>query len=152
MLGGPLGALGETADKIGFVGFYWIHILLVLGLLIYIPLSKHFHVFVSPVNVYLKSTGRRASCRRSRTSRRPSTSASARSSSSPGRTSSTATPAPSAALHNACPANLTDKPLDPKKIIVDLRLATHAQAGMQMAARHETRTITAATPLIGEEG
>lgn len=37
VIGRPLSALGETACKIGFVGFYWIDILLVLGLLVHIP-------------------------------------------------------------------------------------------------------------------
>src|SRR4051812_29435421 len=56
VLGGPFSAIGQSAAQVGFVAFYWIHILLVLGLLIFIPLSKHFHVFVSPVNIYLKGT------------------------------------------------------------------------------------------------
>lgn len=153
VLGGPLGAFGETAAKVGFVGFYWIHILLVLGLLIYIPLSKHFHVFVSPVNVYLKSTKARGELPKIENIEEAEHFGVSKvqqftwkdildgyACTECGRCT------------NACPANLTDKPLDPKKIIVDLRLATYAQAGMQMAARRETRTITATTALIGEDG
>lgn len=153
VLGGPLGALGETAARVGFVGFYWIHILLVLGLLVYIPLSKHLHVFVAPVNIYLKGTKPKGELP----------------------TIENIEEAEHFGVGNvrqftwkdildgyactecgrctdACPANLTGKPLDPKKIIVDMRLSTYAQAGMAMAARHEPREITAATPLIGEAG
>lgn len=153
VLGGPLGAFGETFAKVGFVGFYWIHILLVMGLLIFIPLSKHFHVFTSPFNVYLKSTKPKGELAKIENIEEAETFGVSKvqqftwkdildgyACTECGRCT------------NACPANLTDKPLDPKKIVVDLRLATYAQAGMQMAARHEPRTITAETPLIGEDG
>jgi Fe-S oxidoreductase len=153
VIGRPLSALGETACKIGFVGFYWIDILLVLGLLVYIPRSKHFHVFVSPVNVYLKSTKPKGELPQIENIEEAEHFGVSKveqftwkdildgyACTECGRCT------------GACPANLTDKPLDPKKIVVDIRLATHAQAGMRMLARHETRAITAATPLIGADG
>ncbi len=153
VLGGPLGALGETAARVGFVALYWVHILLVFGLLVYIPLSKHFHVFTAPFNVYLKGDAPKGSLRPIENIEEAEQFGVSRvqqftwkdildgyACTECGRCTS------------VCPANLTDKPLDPKKIIVDLRLATYASAGMRMAGRHETRTITAATPLIGEDG
>ncbi len=153
LLGGPLTALGGTAAQIGFVGFYWVHILLVLGLLIYIPTSKHLHVLTSPVNVYLKSTRPKGELPKIEQIEEAEHFGvgtvqqftwkdilDGYACTECGRCT------------NVCPANLTDKPLDPKKIIVDMRLSTYAQAGMKMAARHETREITAATPLIGEAG
>ena len=153
VLGGPLGALGETAAQVGFVAFYWIHILLVLGLLIYIPLSKHFHVFTSPINVYLKGDAPKGALPKIEAIEEAEHFGASRveqftwkdildgyACTECGRCT------------NVCPANLTDKPLDPKKIVVDLRLATYASVGMRMAGRHEERTITAATPLIGEDG
>jgi Fe-S oxidoreductase len=153
VLGGPLGALGQGAAEVGFVAFYWIHILLVLGLLVYIPLSKHFHVFTSPVNVYLKGDAPKGALPKIENIEEAEHFGVSQvqqftwkdildgyACTECGRCT------------NACPANLTDKPLDPKKIIVDLRLATYAGAGMRMAGRHEPRTITAATPLLGEDG
>ena len=121
-----------------------------IGLLIYIPLSKHFHVFIAPVNVYLKSSRPKGELKKIENIEEAEHFGVSKvqqftwkdildgyACTECGRCTS------------ACPANLTDKPLDPKKIIVDLRLATYAQAGLHMVARHETRTITAATPLIG---
>src|SRR2546421_223719 len=56
VLGGALSALGATAAKVGYVAFWWIDVLLILFLVTYIPLSKHFHILTSPFNVYFKST------------------------------------------------------------------------------------------------
>ncbi len=154
VLGGPLSALGPTVTKVGFVAFYWIHILLVLGLLLYIPLSKHFHVFTSPVNVYLrgdKPKGTLAKIENIEEAEHFGVSnvqqftwkdiLDGYACTECGRCT------------NVCPANLSGKPLDPKKIIVDTRLSTYARAGMQMLGRtNDTRTITAETPLLGEEG
>ena len=153
ILGGPLGALGQGAAEIGFVAFYWIHILLVLGLLIYIPHSKHFHVFTSPVNVYLKGDapkGRLPTIENIEEAEHFGASKVEQFTWKDILDGYACTEC--GRCTNACPANLTDKPLDPKKIIVDLRLATYARAGMRMAGRHEPRQITAATPLIGEDG
>jgi Fe-S oxidoreductase len=36
--------------------FLWTHILLILGFLAYIPYSKHLHIFVSEINVFLSNT------------------------------------------------------------------------------------------------
>jgi Fe-S oxidoreductase len=36
--------------------FLWVHILLILGFLAYIPYSKHLHIFVSAINVFFTST------------------------------------------------------------------------------------------------
>ena len=153
VLGGPFGAIGATAAQVGFVAFYWIHILLVLGLLIYIPLSKHFHVFVSPVNIYLKGTkpkGELPTIANIEEAEHFGVSKVQQFTWKDILDGYACTEC--GRCTDVCPANLTGKPLDPKKIIVDMRLSTYAQAGMKMAARHEPRTITADTPLIGEEG
>jgi Fe-S oxidoreductase len=36
--------------------FLWVHILLILGFLAYIPYSKHLHIFVSAINVFFTNT------------------------------------------------------------------------------------------------
>jgi Fe-S oxidoreductase len=153
VLGGPLGAFGQRFAEVAFVAFYWVHILLVLGLLVYIPLSKHFHVLVGPVNVYLKGTKSKGELRKIENIEEAEHFGVSKvqqftwkdildgyACTECGRCT------------NACPANITGKPLDPKKIVVDMRLSTYAQGDMRMAMRHEPREITAATPLIGEEG
>ncbi len=49
-----LNELSPEAAGIGFEIFYWIHILTILGFLIYIPGSKHLHLLAAAPNVFLK--------------------------------------------------------------------------------------------------
>jgi Fe-S oxidoreductase len=44
----------ETQEHL-FVASWWIHVLLVLGFLVFIPHSKHLHLLLSPFNIYFKS-------------------------------------------------------------------------------------------------
>ena len=53
-----LNDLSPEAAGIGFEIFYWIHILTILGFLIYIPGSKHLHLLAAAPNVFLKSLQR----------------------------------------------------------------------------------------------
>lgn len=49
-----LGVTGERATNLHEI-FYWLHISAVLGFLIYIPGSKHRHMFLAAPNVYMRS-------------------------------------------------------------------------------------------------
>jgi ferredoxin len=49
-----LNDLSPGAAGAGFEIFYWIHILTILGFLIYIPGSKHLHLLAAAPNVFLK--------------------------------------------------------------------------------------------------
>ena len=151
VLGGPLSVFGQTAAEIGYVAFWWIHLLLVMGLLIYIPLSKHLHIVTGPVNVYLKSSKPKGELRKIENIEEAEHFGVSKveqftwkdildgyACTECGRCT------------GACPAKLTDKPLDPKKIVVDMRLSTYAHGGLRMLARDErSGAITAETPLIG---
>jgi Fe-S oxidoreductase len=156
VLGGPFAALGATAAKVGYVLFWWIDVLLILFLVTYIPVSKHFHIVTSPFNVYFKSTRPKGELRKIENIEEAERFGvsdvrqftwkdllDGYSCTECGRCTS------------ACPANLTGKPLDPKKIVVDIRLATYARGGLRMAARGPVLAadgrspITAETPLLG---
>ena len=50
--------LAPGTAKSGFEIVYWIHILTILGFLIYIPGSKHLHLLAAVPNVFLKPLGR----------------------------------------------------------------------------------------------
>lgn len=43
----------ETARGFFYV-FWWMHALVLFAFLVYVPQSKHFHLFVAPLNVFLK--------------------------------------------------------------------------------------------------
>lgn len=47
-----LSGIGETAAIVVFYISWWIHLLLLLTFLVYVPQSKHAHLIAGPVNVY----------------------------------------------------------------------------------------------------
>jgi Fe-S oxidoreductase len=49
-----LSALSSGASRTGFEICYWIHVLTILGFLVYIPGSKHLHLLAAVPNVFLK--------------------------------------------------------------------------------------------------
>jgi Fe-S oxidoreductase len=54
LLAVPLRSLAGPLNEAGFVGLWWAHIAVLAAFLVYIPLNKHFHVYTSFVNVYLR--------------------------------------------------------------------------------------------------
>ncbi len=68
LLAGPLSLalepMGADAGAIGYGLFGWVHILLVLGFLTYLPYSKHMHIFMSEPNVYFRNIGARGALRK----------------------------------------------------------------------------------------
>ncbi|MGM9985899.1 MAG: (Fe-S)-binding protein [Bacillaceae bacterium] len=47
-----LGGIGETAATVVFYIAWWIHLLILLTFLVYIPQSKHAHLIAGPANVF----------------------------------------------------------------------------------------------------
>ncbi|MBH5318709.1 4Fe-4S dicluster domain-containing protein [Paenibacillus sp. GSMTC-2017] len=39
---------------VGFEVFWWLHLLVLLGFLVYVPQSKHFHLITAPVNLWFR--------------------------------------------------------------------------------------------------
>lgn len=62
---GPLSQLLEAAGvqpqsmlaHAGFELFWWLHLLVLLGFLVYVPQSKHFHLLTAPVNLWYRRSG-----------------------------------------------------------------------------------------------
>jgi Fe-S oxidoreductase len=53
-----LSALSSVASRTGFEICYWVHVLTILGFLVYIPGSKHLHLLAAVPNVFLKPLDR----------------------------------------------------------------------------------------------
>ncbi|MFC5407247.1 (Fe-S)-binding protein [Cohnella soli] len=51
---GLASALSERSADMGYEIAWWAHLLLLLGFLVYVPLSKHFHIFTAPLNWLLR--------------------------------------------------------------------------------------------------
>ena len=50
-----LSGLSIPTLEIANQAFWWLHILMVLGFLVFIPHSKHFHLVAGPVNIFLRT-------------------------------------------------------------------------------------------------
>ncbi len=53
-----LGDLSPAGSRVGYEIAYWIHLLTILGFLVYIPGSKHLHLLAAAPNVFLKPLDR----------------------------------------------------------------------------------------------
>jgi Fe-S oxidoreductase len=49
-----VGAVGASGLEAGRTVLWWIHVLLLLGFLVYIPVSKHMHLLICPINEWLR--------------------------------------------------------------------------------------------------
>ncbi|WP_225442825.1 (Fe-S)-binding protein [Paenibacillus lycopersici] len=49
-------AIGFSPDagRVLYEIFWWLHLAVLLGFLVYVPQSKHFHIFTAPVNLWLR--------------------------------------------------------------------------------------------------
>ncbi|MBM7568940.1 Fe-S oxidoreductase [Paenibacillus sacheonensis] len=46
--------LSAGAGNVLYEVFWWLHLAVLLGFLVYVPQSKHFHIFTAPVNLWLR--------------------------------------------------------------------------------------------------
>lgn len=53
---GVFSSLSHTGATIGFYASWWMHLLILLSFLIYVPQSKHFHIITAPINILLRRT------------------------------------------------------------------------------------------------
>lgn len=111
---GVTAAQAETAEHV----FYWLHIAAVLTFLMYIPGSKHRHIFTAIANIYLRNHGPKGQLPPARVD-------------APGVSHidqfnwkhklDLISCTECGRCQEACPANAAGMPLSPKKVIMDLR-------------------------------
>ncbi|MGF7035046.1 Fe-S oxidoreductase [Paenibacillus mucilaginosus] len=56
LLAAPLQGVSTGAAEVWFYVFWWLHLLILLSFLVYVPQSKHFHIITAPVNIWLRRT------------------------------------------------------------------------------------------------
>ena len=54
-IAGWVGGLSDNALELGRTILWWIHVALLLAFLVYIPISKHMHLIMCPVNEWLRN-------------------------------------------------------------------------------------------------
>ena len=104
--------------------FRWMHSLLILVFLNYLPYSKHLHVVTSLINVYLSNTsgpGQKGVMRPMDLEAEVDQFGASDVSISRGRICSTGTRAPVWALHVRCVRRQAGKVLSPRKIVINTR-------------------------------
>ena len=133
-LGGPLRGLGPQTTETAFVLLWWGHIVVLSGFLIYIPFNKHFHVYTSFVNIYLRKLAPRGELPAMDLEREDVTFGV--------RTLQDLgwkdvldgfTCTECGRCTDACPANRTGKPLDPRALIMGIRrMSVEAEQGIDL--------------------
>jgi Fe-S oxidoreductase len=56
-LAGFLSGLPQTTLEAGYRGVWWLHYLVILGFMVYVPRSKHLHILASFANAFFKQLG-----------------------------------------------------------------------------------------------
>ena len=137
---------GGAASSVWSRIFWWMHIVLVLGFLNYLPYSKHLHVLTSIPNVYFSSLKARGALKPIDLADESAVKFGAADIDDltwkqllDGYTCTEC-----GRCDSVCPANLTGKKLSPRKIIVDTRRRTMEKAPLA-AAGEENSDITART-------
>ncbi|MCP4628410.1 MAG: (Fe-S)-binding protein [bacterium] len=139
--------LSVGGSRIGFEIFYWIHVLTILGFLIYIPGSKHLHLLAAVPNVFLKPLERSKAMLKTDIEDEEAESFGL------GRVSELNWKnvldlyacTECGRCEEQCPADMTGKPLSPKRVIHDAKIDLFEQAAVVLAKDHE-----AVEPLIRE--
>ena len=54
-IAGWVGGLSDSALELGRTILWWIHVVLLLAFLVYIPISKHMHLIMCPVNEFMRN-------------------------------------------------------------------------------------------------
>jgi len=144
----PLGF--DSAGLVTLHGvFFWAHLLLVFGFLVYLGYSKHLHIVTAPVNVVLREQGPRGRLRTvdieavmsAPDQRDQRFGAGALEDLSWKDVLDLYTCTECGRCQSHCPAYLTGKPLSPKTFITDLRGVADEQLGGGYAAtRHRAHT------------
>ncbi len=123
---------GSNAASAWSLGFWWTHILLVLGFLNYLPYSKHLHVLTSIPNVFFSNLKPRGALRPINLNDETATKFGVADVEDltwkqllDGYTCTEC-----GRCDSVCPANLTGKRLSPRKIMVDTRRRTMEKAPM----------------------
>ncbi len=138
--------LSPESKEFWFHSFWWMHIMVVLGFMNYLPYSKHLHVLSSVPNVYLAKLGARGQLKPLNLQDETATKfgASDVDDMTWKQLLDGYTCTECGRCTAACPAAITGKPLSPKKIIVDIRKRTMEKAPLLLAKAYD--------PAAGESG
>ncbi|MPZ14230.1 MAG: 4Fe-4S dicluster domain-containing protein [Chloroflexi bacterium] len=124
-LANALAPLGFDVNRAGHVVSWWAHILTVLGFLAYLPHSKHLHIVTAPFNAWLRNLAPKGQLPYINVEEALEQEKPVGVSEIPHLSwkdiLDTYTCTECGRCTSECPASITDKPLSPKDLILDLR-------------------------------
>ncbi|MEE4263493.1 MAG: heterodisulfide reductase-related iron-sulfur binding cluster [Desulfobacteraceae bacterium] len=149
-----LNDLSPGAARSGFEIVYWIHILTILGFLIYIPGSKHLHLLAAVPNVFLKPLERAKAMRVTDIENEEAETFGL------GNISELSWKnvldlyacTECGRCEEQCPADTTGKPLSPKRIIHDSKMDLFSQSNAILSKKYDSvlPLVRADSPITGD--
>jgi Fe-S oxidoreductase len=118
---GIFGSMDAGALTNLYVAIWWIHIGIVLSFLVYLPHSKHFHIVLAPFNVLLRNLGPYGALTKLNIEGAETFGASKPYDFKWKSLLDLLACAECGRCQDHCPAHATEKPLSPKKMILDLK-------------------------------
>ena len=136
------GLLGNISPEAAFVGqetFYWTHLMLVLGFLMYIPNSKHLHILAAGPNIFFKHLGVPKAMENTNLEDENATSFGINKVSdlSWKNTLDLYACTECGRCEEACPADLTGKPLSPARLIHDYKVELFKQKDLVLQKKYD---------------
>ena len=143
-IGGFLASLGHDVTNAVFVAFWWAHVFVLAAFLVFVPTNKHFHIYTSFVNTWLRKLEPRGQLPAMDLEREDATFG-VRTLADMGWKDvfDGFTCTECGRCTAACPANRTGKPLDPRALIMGIRrMSEAAEAGIDLIPNSPIVTAT----------
>jgi Fe-S oxidoreductase len=131
--------LDPTMAFVGQEVFYWAHLLMVLGFLMYIPNSKHLHILAAAPNIFFKHLGTPKAIEKTNLEDENATSFGLGKVSELDwkKTLDLYACTECGRCEEVCPADLTGKPLSPSRLVHDFKVELFAQKSLLLNKKTE---------------
>jgi len=150
------GNMPIDAATVAYRGFWWLHILTVLGFLVYIPQSKHLHLLATPFNVFLQRSKETPKAAlplipdiEGRFEREENVGVSKVNQFTWKQLLDGYACTECGRCNSVCPALNTGKPLWPKEIILGVKEQLFSEGGMMLAGQNDKAEEEMKIPLVG---
>jgi Fe-S oxidoreductase/nitrate reductase gamma subunit len=137
----------KTAENVHSL-LWWLHLFLSLGFIAYIPYSKLFHIFISPTNIYFKSFKPRGQLTSIDIENSETFGASTASDLTWKQLFDLDACTQCGRCQDQCPAYQSEKPLSPKKLILDMR-DNMTVAGYQILQSKKQKEEASSKSIVG---
>jgi Fe-S oxidoreductase/nitrate reductase gamma subunit len=133
-----------------YQGVWWLHYIVILGFMVYIPRSKHLHILASPVNVFFKPLGPKVVLEPIPLKETESFGASKIQDFSWKDLLDLYSCAVCGRCHANCPAQLSGKSLSPREVVLNLKEHLLEAGPGLLAGKAETSSESGAKTMIGD--